>query len=314
MNSRMNLKITTLFSVFIFALFMGCSGGDDSGSNCGKVESVSFNAFPSKVILSFMPGSNANSFRVEYGPTGFRPGTGSPVVTSNSQVEITGLTPSTTYDFYITGICSVTENSAPYKLSSVTTQPSQCTGTTSVQFAQLYPDAIDLQFSYTGGSPEYYEVEYGTAGFALGTGTRVATSFGSSSKTITGIQASTAYDFYVRSYCSSGENTAFVKFSFTSMTGCPKPFNLNSRNISGACNSGSGETRAFSWSYLAGNPQSYTISIVQGATDNPAGGNTFVTSTTGISISNMYCNWNAFYVKANCTGTDSSEWAGPYYF
>jgi len=310
----MNTKIKTLASLFIFVLFMGCSGGDDGGSNCGKVESVSFYTSPVSATLSFMPGSNANSFRIEYGATGFTPGSGTVVVTSNSQQEITGLTPSTTYDFYITGICSATENSAPYKLSSVTTQVSQCVGSTTVQIGQFYPDAVDLQFAFTGGSADHFEVEYGLAGFVLGTGTRETTSFGSSSKTISGIQASTAYDFYVRSYCSSGETTAFVKYTYTTMGSCPKPVNLNSWNISGACNAGMGETRAFSWSYLGGNPQSYTISIVQEATDNPANGNTFETSNTSISISNMYCLWNAFYVRANCTGSDRSEWAGPYYF
>jgi hypothetical protein len=309
----MKTKITAFATLFLFVLLMGCSGGDDGGSNCGKVESVTFSTTPVAVTLYFTGGTNANSFKVEYGPTGFRQGTGTSVVTSNTQIEVTGLVPSTTYDFYITGICSDTENSTPYKLSSVTTQASQCTGTTSVQFGQLYPNEIDLQFTYSGGYAEYHEVEYGPVGFTLGTGTKATTSFGTSSKTLTGIQASTTYDFYVRSYCASGEKTPFVKFSYTTMNGCPKPTNLSSWIVSGSCNSGTA-TRAFSWSYLAGTPQSYTISIVQGATDNPAEGNTFVTSTTGISISNMFCNWRAFYVRANCTGNDSSEWAGPYYF
>lgn len=309
----MKTKITAFAALLVFVLLMGCSGGDDGGSNCGKVESVSFSTTPVAVTLYFTSGSNANSFKVEYGPTGFRPGAGTSVVTSNTQVEITGLVPSTTYDFYITGICSDTESSAPYKLSSVTTQVSQCTGTTSVQFGQLYPNEIELQFAYSGGYAESYEVEYGPVGFTLGTGTKATTSLGVSSKTLTGIQASTAYDFYVRSYCASGEKTPFVKFSYTTMNGCPKPFNLNSWIVSGNCNSGTA-IRAFSWSYLSGSPQSYTISIVQGATDHPENGNTYITSTTGISIGNMFCNWRVFYVKANCTGNDSSEWAGPYYF
>ncbi|TPD66067.1 hypothetical protein [Flavobacterium microcysteis] len=309
----MKTKITAFTMLFLFVLLMGCSGGDDGGSSCGKVESVTFSTTPAAVTLYFTGGNNANSFKVEYGPSGFTQGTGTSVVTSNTQVEITELIPSTTYDFYITGICSASESSAPYKLSSVTTQASQCTGTTSVQFGQLAPDQIDLQFTYSGGYAEYYEVEYGTAGFTLGTGTKTTTSFGTSSKNLTGIQASTTYDFYVRSSCVSGEKTPYVKFTYTTMNGCPKPFNLSSWIVSGSCNSGTA-TRAFSWSYLSGTPQSYTISIVQDATDNPAAGNTFETSTTGISISNMFCNWRVFYVKANCTGNDSSEWAGPYYF
>lgn len=310
----MKTKFRAFAALSVFVLLMGCSGGDDSSGNCGKIESVSFYTSPASVSLSFIPGNNSNSYKIEYGPTGFTQGSGQSIMTSDTQVQIADLTPSTTYDFYITSVCSATESSAPYKLSSVTTQATQCVGTTSVQFAQLYTDAIELQFAFSGGSPDRFEVEYGPAGFALGTGTRETTSFGSSSKTISGVQASTTYDFYVRSYCYSGEKTAFVKFSYTTMTSCPKPVNLNSWNISGACNVELGETRGFSWSYPYSNPQSYTISIVQGATDNPAGGNTFVTSTPSISISRMYCLWKAFYVKANCSGNESSEWAGPYFF
>lgn len=310
----MKTKITAFAALSLFILLMGCSGGDDGGSNCGKVESVSFYTSPASITLSFLPGNNANSYRIEYGPTGFTPGNGETVVTSNTQIEIDELTPATTYDFYITGICSATENSAPYKLSSVTTQASQCVGNTTLQISQFYPDAIDLQFGFTGGNQDRYEVEYGLAGFVLGTGTREMTSFGSSSKTISGIRASTAYDFYVRSYCYSGEKTAFVKYSYTTIGACPKPIGLNSWVISGACNEGLGATRGFSWTFLGGSAQSYTISIVQEATDNPAGGNTFVTSNTSISISRMYCLWKAFYVKANCSGSESSEWAGPFFF
>lgn len=308
----MNTKITTLLSLFIFALFMGCSG-DESGSSCGKVDYVSFNAYPSRVALNFSAGNNANSFKIEYGPSGFRPGTGTVMTTSDTQVEIGELTPSTTYDFYITGICSANESSAPYKLSSVTTQASQCTGATSVHIGQLYTNEVELEFSYSGGYAEKFEVEYGTAGFVLGTGTREATSFGSASKTITGIEASTAYDFYVRSYCPSGETTAFVKFSYTTMMSCPKPINLNSWVVSGACNAGMGATRGFSWSYPYGSTQSYTISVIQSLNEAP-GSNTFVTSTPYITLQGMYCLWKGFYVKASCSATESSEWAGPYYF
>lgn len=310
----MKTKITAFVALFLFVLLMGCSGGDDGGSSCGKVKSVSFSTTPAAVTLYFTGGNNANSFKVEYGPSGFTQGSGTSVVTSNTQVEITDLTASTTYDFYITGICSAAESSTPYKLSSVTTQASQCTGTTSVQFGEFYSGEITLQFSYSDGYPERFEAEYGLAGFTLGTGTKVMTPSGSSSETITGIQASTAYDFYVRSYCSSGEKTPYVKFSYMTTNGCPKPFNLSSRIISGACNVGLGATRAFSWNYLGTRPQSYTFALLQGPTDNPGNGSTYETSENGISISNMYCNWRVFYVRANCSDTNSSEWAGPYYF
>ncbi|WP_447637810.1 fibronectin type III domain-containing protein [Flavobacterium microcysteis] len=308
----MKTKIKAFAGLLVFVLLMGCSGSDDGGNNCGKVESLSFNTTPTSAIISFISGNNATSFKIEHGPTGFTPGTGTSMFTSDTYIEVGGLTPSTTYDFYISGMCGAGQTSAS-KLFSVTTKASQCTGTTSVEIAQLYPNEIELFFTYSGTSQDHYEVEYGLAGFTLGTGTKVTTSPGNSSKTLTGIQASVVYDLYVRSYCISGEKTPYTKYTYTTINGCPKPTNLNSWNISGSCTAGT-ETRAFSWSYPSGTPQNYTFAIAQGATDHPENATTFTTSERSISLTNLNCNWRVFYVRANCTNTDKSEWAGPYYF
>lgn len=47
----------------------------------------------------------SNSWLIEYGPTGFRPGTGTYVSTSSNPYILTGLTPDTEYDWYIQDIC-----------------------------------------------------------------------------------------------------------------------------------------------------------------------------------------------------------------
>jgi hypothetical protein len=59
--------------------------------------------------------------------------------------------------------------------------------------------------------------------------------------------------------------------------------------------------------------QSYTISLIQNVTDPPSS-QIFTTSNTSIAISNMYCNWKGFYVKANCANGNSGDWAGPFIF
>ncbi|MCE3296462.1 MAG: hypothetical protein K0R65_2176 [Crocinitomicaceae bacterium] len=57
-----------------------------------------------------------------------------------------------------------------------------------------------------GGTETQWVVEYGLAGFAEGTGTTILAT--SNPFTITGLMGSTAYDYYVRSYC-GGTDTSF---------------------------------------------------------------------------------------------------------
>ena len=309
-------KILLLFaSVFIFS---ACSS-DESEDSCGKIEIVDYSTESTSIYIYFDRGNNVNSTRIEIGPTGFNQGTGTIITTSDNSVYLTDLFPSTTYDVYLTGICSSTEQSVVTKLSSISTDQGQCVGTASISFTQSTTSSINLDLSFNNSSPSYYEVEYGLAGFNLGTGTRVNTSsqFSSNYLTINSIQANTAYDFYVRAVCNSSapnDTSNFVKYSYTSVGNCPIPYNLNTYVVTGACNVNNGATRAFTWSY-GFNAQSYTICIVESGTDQPsATSNAFTTSQNGITISGMFCNWEAFYVRANCSATESSSWAGPYYF
>jgi hypothetical protein len=71
---------------------------------------------PSSIAVSNVTGSSATvswtsaaaDHRIEYGPVGFGQGTGMVLAPANSPATITGLTGSTTYDFYITDSCSAT--------------------------------------------------------------------------------------------------------------------------------------------------------------------------------------------------------------
>ena len=181
-------KILLLFaSVFIFS---ACSS-DESEDSCGKIEIVDYSTESTSIYIYFDRGNNVNSTRIEIGPTGFNQGTGTIITTSDNSVYLTDLFPSTTYDVYLTGICSSTEQSVVTKLSSITTDQGQCVGTASISFTQSTTSSSNLDLSFNNSSPSYYEVEYGLAGFNLGTGTRVNTSsqFSSNYLTINSIQA-----------------------------------------------------------------------------------------------------------------------------
>lgn len=58
-------------------------------------------------------GGGPTDWIIEYGLTGFLPGTGTSVSTSVNPLTLTGLTPGATYDFYVSSICSSGDTSLP---------------------------------------------------------------------------------------------------------------------------------------------------------------------------------------------------------
>jgi hypothetical protein len=58
-------------------------------------------------------GGNPTNWIIEYGLTGFLPGSGTSVTTATNPLSLTGLTPGTTYDFYVSSICTSGDTSLP---------------------------------------------------------------------------------------------------------------------------------------------------------------------------------------------------------
>ncbi len=74
---------------------------------CAPITSASASWIaPGDVVISYSP-SGYDSIKVEYGPPGFSPGTGTVItfIPGNSPDTITGLNPNNDYDFYVWGYC-----------------------------------------------------------------------------------------------------------------------------------------------------------------------------------------------------------------
>lgn len=162
-----------------------------------------------------------------------------------------------------------------------------------------YEITVNLS-SYSSG--EIYELEYGQAGFAKGTGTVVSFSNSSTSFMVT---AYGSYDIYVRAKCGSatsewsGKTTVNVDGGFSS---CFTPSNLD-------VNTTSYSTYRLQW---YGNGNFYDVEY--GPTGFTLG------NGTRVRTNNMYTNEQImhagvtydFYVRANCGGNVFSSWAGPH--
>lgn len=61
--------------------------------------------------LSYTPGGAELNWEIEYGPSGFAPGTGQILVSNDSFAVVTGLLGGFNYDFYVKGVCGVGDSS-----------------------------------------------------------------------------------------------------------------------------------------------------------------------------------------------------------
>jgi len=140
---------------------------------------------------------SADSYIIEYGIAGFALGTGTVVNTTNTTLPLTGLQQNTTYEFYIQSDCGSTGSSNLAGPFSFTTLLS-CPAPLNVMINDVNSTFVDLSWDASFAAVSY-NIEYGLAGFLLGTGTVANTT--NLSATISGLSQNTAYDFYVHSDC-----------------------------------------------------------------------------------------------------------------
>ncbi len=159
------------------------------------------------VDLSWATGGSS-LWNVEYGVTGFTPGTGVIVKANTSNpFSVTGLTDNTVYQFYVQDSCMNVGTSiwaGPFSFTTLQITP--CVAPTGFTALAGYSD---IQLSWiTGGSNEW-NIEYGPTGFTPGTGTKLS-NVSSNPLAINGLSSTTTYDFYVQDTCNSINASAWV--------------------------------------------------------------------------------------------------------
>ncbi len=177
--------------------------------------------------LTWTAGSTtASTYYVEYGLNGFVLGTGSIVASSTASLSLTGLSSGTNYCAYVSELCSggdTSAYSAPVCFTTTGTPPS-CLPPTALN-ATVTCSSINLAWTNPTSNSI---VQWGPAGFALGTGS-VASAIVSS--TLTGLSPNTAYDLYVAAICANGDTSAFSnKLTATTASG-PLPNIQYTQNI-----------------------------------------------------------------------------------
>lgn len=70
-----------------------------------------FNVFATSADVYWAQSNTGSTYKLQYGTAGFTLGTGTTIVPTNDTVALTGLSPQTTYDFYVKEYCSATDSS-----------------------------------------------------------------------------------------------------------------------------------------------------------------------------------------------------------
>ena len=162
------------------------------------------------------------------------------------------------------------------------------------------PDIHEAVIAWNAtGSVNGYELEYGTAGFALGNGTLLTVAGGSCS--FSGLAANTQYDVYIRTMCNNGIRGDWASFSFTTLQdSCASILTLSAEpDIHEA---------VVSWS-ASSDPDGFEVLYCPTGENpfdgiwQPVGGNSH--TLTGLEANTLY----DVYVRSVC-GSVYGNWAG----
>jgi len=167
--------------------------------SCTPPSNLTALACSDQATLAWTETGTATSWDLEWGPAGFTQGTGTLVagITPNPTYLLTGLTPSTGYAYYVRAACNVKANSTWNGPKNFTTTIS-CPQPTSVTAGNATKNSIDISWIEPACATAW-NIQYGPAGFTLGTGTILYTT--SIPTQISGLTAATSYGFYVQAIC-----------------------------------------------------------------------------------------------------------------
>jgi hypothetical protein len=277
---------------------------------CTSPDSLSVsNITASSVDLSWIAGSLALSYNIEYGPVGFPIGFGFIDTSNTTSLTLSGLNASSSYEAYVQSNCGVGDSSIWIGPVSFTTGNS-CPNPDSLSVSNIGITTADLSW-IAGGTETEWNVEYGPAGFPQGSPnipnvyTNLVTT---NSYTITGLLDGVNYDFYVQANCGAGDSSDWVgPISFTTIPFCQQPTALSADSITSS-------SARLSW--LAGGTE-IEWNVEYGVTGFPQGTGFGVIvpfinnyNLNGLSDGTTY----DYYVQAVCGVSDSSIFSGPYTF
>ncbi len=248
--------------------------------------------------LSWLSGG-ASNWNIEWGFSGFTLGSGTRISTTTPFYTVSGLTSGQSYQFYVRDSCgggNVSTWSGPQNFRTLS-----CPSPSSLLATHITQTSAEL--SWISGGASNWNIEWGTTGFTLGSGTFVYNV--SNPYILTRLTPGTDYDFHVRDSCGGGNVSTWVGPQNFRTLSCPSPSSLLATHIT--------QTSA-ELSWLSGGASNWNIEW--GFSGFTLGSGTRISTTTpfytvsGLTSGQSY----QFYVRDSCGGGNVSTWSGPQNF
>ena len=261
------------------------------------------NILPTSADLTWLSGGEAQ-WKIEWDTTNFVQGNGKIVVTSDNPFTLNGLTPETTYDFYVKAYCAF-DSTNWSSVFTFTTLPT-CPAPNNLSVSNKTMVSADLSWVPVLNDT-LWQIEWDTAGFTQGNGNLVVTT--NNPYTLNGLTIFTNYEFYVRALCdiTLGDTSYWSgPYAFTTLDSCYKPKNLS-------VGSWGSDFADLTWT-PGGSEAGWeiewdTTNFIQG------NGNYVLTLNDPYTLSGLNPNTQYdFYVRAICDSAYTSVWVGPQTF
>ncbi len=190
---------------------------------CGVASGLTATAITStSATLGWAAVTGATSYNVQYRIVGAAAWT-STTSTINSRA-ITGLTASSNYEFQVQTVCVSGTSAFTASTTFTTSAPPACNATSGLTASAITATSATLGWAAVTGAVSY-NVQYRIVGAAAWTSATSATN----SVAISGLTASSNYEFQVQTVCSAGSSafTASATFATTAPSTCSNNFESN---------------------------------------------------------------------------------------
>ncbi|MFN0204077.1 MAG: fibronectin type III domain-containing protein [Bacteroidia bacterium] len=243
------------------------------------------------VTLNWAASSGATSYNIQYKTNAATTWT-TTTSTTNSKA-LTGLTASTLYNFQVQAVCSAASSAYSATTNFTTTAAPCATAPTGLATTNLAATTVTLNWTASTGATSY-NIQYKTNAATTWTTTTSTTN----SKAITGLTASTLYNFKVQAVCSAASSaySAVANFTTTATPCATAPTGLATTNLAAT-------SVTLNWAASSG-ATSYNVQYKTNAAT------TWITTTsttnskalTGLTASTLY----NFKVQAVCSAASSA--------
>ena len=200
----------------------GC--GDPAGLNASAITNTS-------ATLGWTAVSGALSYDVDYKLASGSTWTNAATATTATSVAVSGLTLGTTYDWRVRATCNA--GSGNYVQAQFTTT-APCNSPGGLNSSVITSSSATVSWGVVGGAASY-DVDYKLASSSTWVNSITGTT--ASSRNITGLTASSLYDWRVRTNCTGGLSSTYAQaqFTTTAVSTCPGVYDVSTNgNTAGA--------------------------------------------------------------------------------